>query len=214
MDANQFLMGSGGRSAKFDELGDAVGGVILAEPEIRQQTDYDTGDPLFFNDGKPRLMMVVTVQTELEEDSEDDGVRKIYVKGTESTRDLRRAVKAAGASGLEVGGFLIQMWVGVGVAKPNKAGRLGKPPKLYEFQYQRPNALDRLESGTVVPAMPPAQPPAQPPASRVARAVAVPAGHQAGLREAQDRAARPSMMDQIRAGRVAAAGVHEEEIPF
>ena len=42
-DANTFLMGAGGRSAKFEQHKDEIDGIVVSS-ELRQQTKYGTGE--------------------------------------------------------------------------------------------------------------------------------------------------------------------------
>jgi hypothetical protein len=113
-DPNSFLMGSGAKSATFTHPGQEIGGRIISEPELRQQTEYvkggGAGKPLFWDNGDPRMQLVVKVQTNLRDDSEDDGVRAFYVKGgfkrDTTQKAVADAVRAAGAKGLQVGGEL------------------------------------------------------------------------------------------------------------
>ncbi|MEV0608094.1 hypothetical protein AB0I61_17185 [Polymorphospora rubra] len=132
--AQDFLMGTGSKTAKFPTVGTSVTGQIVREPEVGQQTEFGTGKPLTWDDGRPRLQLIVQVQTTAREDAEDDGVRSIYVKGKSLTNAVRDAVRKSGAPGLEVGGTLTVTYIGDG-----KADR-GMPPKLYTATYTRPTA--------------------------------------------------------------------------
>ncbi|QFP94851.1 hypothetical protein SEA_MARSHAWN_65 [Mycobacterium phage Marshawn] len=133
-DSYGFLGGGGPASAKFKNHGDIVGGAIAAEPEERQQTDLDTNEPLVWKDGSPRKQLVVTVQTDLSDPDveDDDGLRRLFVKG-EMRKAVQKAVIAAGAKGLDVGGELYVTYVGDG----EKKGHL-TPPKLYRAEYRKP----------------------------------------------------------------------------
>ncbi|UVD40925.1 hypothetical protein [Mycobacterium phage Kashi_VT1] len=133
-DSYDFLGGGGVPSGKFGSPGDTVGGVIAVEPEQRQQTDYKTGDLLTWKDGSPRMQLVVTVQTDLRdpEIEDDDGKRRLFVKG-EMRKAVQKAVIAAGARGLDVGGELHVTYTGDG----DKKGNLD-PPKLYSATYKKP----------------------------------------------------------------------------
>ncbi len=135
-DSYGFLGGGGPASAKFKSHGDTVGGVIAVEPEQRQQTDMKTNEPLTWKDGSPRLQLVVTVQTDLidPEVEDDDGMRRLFVKG-EMRKAVQKAVIAAGAKGLDVGGELHVTYVGDG----EKQGNLSAP-KLYSATYKKPAA--------------------------------------------------------------------------
>ncbi|AEK09876.1 hypothetical protein FGG30_gp066 [Mycobacterium phage Pixie] len=133
-DSYGFLGGGGPASAKFKSHGDVVGGVIAVEPEQRQQTDLNTNEPLTWKDGSPRMQLVVTVQTDLNdpEIEDDDGMRRLFVKG-EMRKAVQKAVIAAGAKGLDVGGELFVTYVGDGEKKGNLT-----PPKLYSATYKKP----------------------------------------------------------------------------
>lgn len=137
-DANNFLMGSGARSFKFEHLNDRVWGTVMSS-ELRQQTDFDTGQLLFWDDGKPRMQVVVTLLTELQEDDEDDQLRAIYVKG-EMQKAVRAALVKAGARGLEDGGKLLVQYTGDG--EPKRRGMSGA--KLYYAKYEPPVQMTEL----------------------------------------------------------------------
>ena len=131
-EVNDFLMGTGGRSASFKELNTRVWGEIV-HSELRQQSKLGTGELLFWEDGKPRMQLVVTLQTSDQEDEEDDGVRKVYAKGN-MLAAIRKAVVAAGARGIRPGGKLVIQYTGDGEVKQ----RGFNAPKLYFAKYQPP----------------------------------------------------------------------------
>lgn len=136
-EANDFLMAGGIPSAKFPTVGTTVGGTIVRQPELRQQTDITTGKPKFWDDGSPRQQIVVQLATAERDPSiaDDDGERAIYVKGN-LTKAVREAVRKAGAKGLEVGGHLSVTYVADG--QSDKVGFT--PPKLYSAAYTPPTA--------------------------------------------------------------------------
>lgn len=157
MNADEFLMSGGVKSASFLEIGKTVTGTITREPEVRQQTDFDTGKPLTWDDGTPRMQLMVVLQTTERDPAnpEDDGQRAVYVKG-QMKSVVRDAVRQAGAPGLKVGGTLTVTYVANGV--PKRAG--GKPPKQYSASYTAPAATaanDFLNGGEPQQAVP-AQP--------------------------------------------------------
>jgi hypothetical protein len=154
-DPNNFLMGGGGRSAKFDNAGDTITGTITAEPEMRQQTDIKSGQPKFWDNGDPQMQLVVRLQTDLREDADDDGIRAIYVKGGFKAPTMQKAiadaVRASGAKGLAVGGTLTVTYTGNGPA----SGVGMNPPKYYTAQYQAPVVgAAFLQEPTAPPAAP------------------------------------------------------------
>jgi hypothetical protein len=136
IDPNTFLMGGGVPSAKFDGIGVTVTGVI-DDITASQQTDFTTGEPKTWPNGDPMMQVVVTLATDQRDPdiSDDDGLRKVYVKGKSLTNAVRDAVRRAGAKGLEVGGTLTVTYTGDGVSE-----RRGiNPPKLYAAEYAKPN---------------------------------------------------------------------------
>jgi hypothetical protein len=134
---NSILMGAGGRSASFREHGDRVWGTVVGEVQHKQQIDFDTEQPKTWDDGNPQMQLVITLQTDLQEDSEDDGLRKVYVKIPSQLQSaMRKAILKAGATGiLEGGKFLVQY---ISDAEPAKRGRHGA--KQYFCKYEPPAA--------------------------------------------------------------------------
>lgn len=157
--ADEFLMSGGAASAKFPTVGTTVTGTISAEPEVRQQTDIQTGTPKTWPDGKPRMQLVVTLATAERDPAnpDDDGERSVYIKGN-MQKAVRDAVRKAGASGLKVGGVLSVTYSGDGQSK----GAGFNPPKLFTATYTPPantEASDFLNGpAESEPAPAPAQP--------------------------------------------------------
>lgn len=133
MDANDLLMGGGVKSAAFKSPGTVVGGPILREPRVTQQTDFDTQKPKFYDDGNPMMQIVVQVQTDQRDDTDDDGVRAFYIKG-QLRQAVADAVRAVKAKGLEIGGILL---VKYDHDEPNSRGR-GNDKKVYAAKYTAP----------------------------------------------------------------------------
>ncbi|GII84577.1 hypothetical protein Ssi03_25670 [Sphaerisporangium siamense] len=191
VDPNAFLMGGGIPSAKFETIGTTVSGPITEQPKVDQQTDIDTGKPLFWDDGRPRQQLVVTVQTDLRDPAieDDDGLRRFYIK-FKMQDAVREAVRKARSKGLEIGGVLSITYVADDEAKT----RGKNPAKLYSAVYTPPSAAqanDFLNGGQPAPAAPQAPqqyaPPAAPPAPQAAPApapAAAPAGVDAGALQA------------------------------
>lgn len=181
MNANDLLMGGGIKSAAFpdQQYNTTVGGAIVREPQVRQQTDFDSGKPKFYDDGQPVMQIVVHVQTTLRDpaDASDDGVRALYLRG-QMQQAVRDAVRAVGAKGLQPGGELHVTYVR---DEPNSRGR-GKPKKVYEARYVAPvgQANEALMGQDVhgTPAPQPAwsTPAAQPQTATAIQALPVPGG--------------------------------------
>src|SRR4051794_12252337 len=105
-DASNFLFG-GGPSLKFHTKGTEHTVTVTGPAEETQQTDFDTGELLYWPDGNPRKQLVVPVETaELDAEIEDDdGARRWFVKG-QAGRALAKALKAVNRRDLEEGGVL------------------------------------------------------------------------------------------------------------
>ena len=128
--ANKFLMGGGAKSATFKSSGDSVSGVI-ASMEERQQTDFDSGELLEWKDGKPRMHLVVTLLTDESVDEDDDGMRRLYVKGN-LQRAIREAVLKSGSRTIKDGACLTVQYIGDDV--PTRKGMSGA--KKYSAVYE------------------------------------------------------------------------------
>lgn len=128
-DANKALTGTGGRTVKWDAVGNAVKGVVV-DADLMQQRDYKTGEPATWPDGNPKMQVVITLQTDSHEDEDDDGIRKVYAKG-QMQSELRRAV---GRVGLEIGGKLAVKYIGDG----DPPARGMNAPKLFKVWYEAP----------------------------------------------------------------------------
>ncbi len=132
--AYDILMGAGGKSAKFEAIGDSVVGYIVSI-ETRQRTDIKTGEPLTWPDGNPKMQAVITLETELHEDDEDDGMRSVYMPiPSQMQSALAAAVRKAGERAPADGGKLAVTW-----EREEKAKTRGyNPQKIYAVQYRAP----------------------------------------------------------------------------
>ena len=155
-----FLAGGGGKSAKFGEIGDSIKGTIVSGEE-RQQVDMDTDKPAFWDDGKPKMQLVITLATDQRDpdDPDDNGHRNLYLKGSKKpesmsgTAALILAIKAAGVANIDVGGTLAVQYVSDGIA--SKRGF--NAPKQYRMAYKAPalnvgNLLDDPAPAAPAPA--------------------------------------------------------------
>ncbi len=102
-DPNDLLSGKSVPSISFKDakVGDSFTGVIT-ELETAQVRNYETGDPEFWEDGNPKLQIVVTLATEYGDGAEDDGERKVYLFG-QKLQAAKAAMKEAGVTKLEKG---------------------------------------------------------------------------------------------------------------
>lgn len=145
-DANDFLFGGGAKAFAFEQLGDKVTGEIKAMKK-QQQTDMQSGEPSFWNNGEPKMMLRIELQTDLQDTEEDEGMRSVYLRGgnftaakgsgTSSLLAVKDAVRRSGsANGIELGGILTMEYTGMGQA----ANKGFTPPKLYTASYRAPTA--------------------------------------------------------------------------
>lgn len=142
-EANDFLNSTGGRSAFPDGtgIGSRVTGRIITAKK-QQQTDIN-GNLKFFENGDPMMLVVIDLQTDERLDDEDDGARRLYVKGGKYTpaegegqslqNAVRDALKKAGATGLAIGAELTVVKSGIGVKKAGQSA-----PWLYKAKYVAP----------------------------------------------------------------------------
>lgn len=142
-EVGNFLFAGGAKAFQFNEFGDTVSGEVTAA-EIRQQTSIE-GELLTWPDGKPRQQLVITLQTKLHENDDDDGLRTVYAKGGRfdvasgegsSMRDaIAEAVRLLGARSIDVGDELAVSFTGLGVAKRGYSA-----PKLYTAGFRKAKA--------------------------------------------------------------------------
>lgn len=133
-DVNEFLMSGGVTSAKFEQIGDTLKGVIEAA-EVRAQTDIKTGEVKTYRDGNVMKQLVLTIQSDQYDDDEDDGMRRVFVKG-QMAQMLREAVRNAGVKGIANGGKVGVKFVSE--LAPDTRGF--SPTKQYQVYYVPPAA--------------------------------------------------------------------------
>lgn len=121
------FMGGGFRTFPFDAVGDRVSGVILERPVKEQQRDMQTNELAVWENGQPKWMYRIQIQTELRDtnDQFDDGVRTLYLSWKRLDA-VRAAVRAAGCKNIEVGGMLALQFLEFG--PQTKKGF--NPPKI------------------------------------------------------------------------------------
>jgi hypothetical protein len=122
-------------SAKFGSKGARVAGRVLRTAEV-QQRDFDTNEPLFWDDGNKRMQLVVTVDTgDIDPTVEDDdGERAIYVKG-QMLQAVKKALRRARTKEILPGGWFAVTWVD---EEPLPKGKRGYPKKIYDAEYEPP----------------------------------------------------------------------------
>ena len=137
-DSAGFFNGGSAKYQSFKQIGASVTGTITEEPVLRQQTDFASGALLCWPDGNPKQVLVVVLQTTEQDGPNDDGRRSIWAANPGGLRTaLGKAVHAAGAKQLDVGGTLTITYVKDG-DRPANTGY--NPPKVYEAVYVPPAA--------------------------------------------------------------------------
>ena len=132
---------SGAPALKFTDIGDTHKGTVVAK-EARQQTDFATGQALFWDDGKPRMEVVFTLLLE-------DGTEgRLFARG-QILNAIREAIKEAKATTVDIGGTLAVQHTGT---EPS-ATKGFSPKKLYAAAYRPPavKAADDLIAPAAAP---------------------------------------------------------------
>jgi hypothetical protein len=137
-------LGGGAKAWSAENMGDKIVGKITLV-ERRQQRALDGGKPETWDDGSPRMLTYIELQTDEHVDDDDDGIRSLYAKGgrnheaaqgsgTSMEVAIAEAVKAAGCNSIDEGATLAVQHTGV--AKVTVRGH--NPAKLYKAQYKAP----------------------------------------------------------------------------
>lgn len=127
MDIDDLFAGGGAPVAKFPTIGTTHVGTIT-HLEARQQRDFDKNEPLTWDDGSPRMELVITI------DNAGESMR-LFVKGAMLSA-LRDEIRRVGVKKPEVGGKIAVKYSHDG---ENKNPKLN-PPKMYQVAYEPPTA--------------------------------------------------------------------------
>lgn len=139
-----------GNSAKAyfganSQPGDSVTGVI-EKIETTQVNDFQTKQPAFWNDGRPKEQIHVIIQTQLRDPSveDDDGRRSLWVKGWGiQLKAFRDACRQAGVKIPKPGDTITERFVGLG-----QRGDAPQPPKVFEFHIEPASSVNSLVNGS------------------------------------------------------------------
>lgn len=129
IDITTELLGASGSTLKFETEGDIVN-LRITGYEKRQETDYDSGDPVFWKSGDPKYQYVFAGISNGEES-------RLFVKGY-MVDALKEALRKAGVQqgqSLE-GGTLTVKWSETD--EPRKPGMQGA--RKYVAKYEPPAA--------------------------------------------------------------------------
>lgn len=152
---NAWDLGGGGDSFPFDKIGDEIEGYVQEMIE-RQGSDMETGEPAWWDkeQTRPKMITVLTLQTNLREIPNDDGRRSVTLSGSKKPESRSRMAAALGAVKAATGGSQMQFnaWFKMRFVEegaPVKRGYNG--PKYYEAWY-RPPVMDLDGNDQTAPA--------------------------------------------------------------
>lgn len=139
-DSRSRIMGASTPGYSFLQVGQSVTGQIITEPKDVQQRNFHDGSPAFWPSGDPKMQTVFQIQTSLrnyegisqpDRSKPDDGVRSLFIKGKHMERAVKDAILAAGASWLDIGG-----WIQVTYTGDDMSSKAASKPKFFAVKYQ------------------------------------------------------------------------------
>lgn len=147
MSAEQMLNQIDSQSGKSAFTKDSMPGTrvtgIIENVTANQVRDFQTKQPAFWNDGSPRLQVLVTIDTGIIDPNveDDDGRRTVYIKGWGvQRRAWLQALHNAGlkkAGEVKPGDRFTATFTGYG-----PQGNLPQPPKLFEYVIEHQSPAD------------------------------------------------------------------------
>lgn len=149
---DQALAGGGAPSffTKDTPVGASVTGTIVAA-ELRQVTDYTTQKPKTWDDGRPQMQVVVTLDTTERDPAnpDDNGQRRVFIKTWGVWRDaLNAAIKTAGGS--KASDVLTPGARFTATFTETRPSSKGSPMKVYAYQIV-PAAQAGLDAAVAAP---------------------------------------------------------------
>jgi hypothetical protein len=152
--------GGGAKPMNWPTVGTTIAGTVVGIREI-QATNYKTKQPECWPDGSPKMVPILTVQTELQDDADDDGRRDVYLRGNMFTvfREVLKKVFPKKPSDDDIKGasFKMQFFK----TAPSSGG--GEPRKLFRclLEPKPPEPETSADFGWDEPTPEAKQPPAQ-----------------------------------------------------
>lgn len=114
---------------KDSKIGDSITGMVV-EVQTRQHRDPQTNKSGVWENGDPMIQVVVSIQTELHDGADDDGVRSVFIKWWGKQRAaFLEALKDAGQDNLSVG----QEFTATLTGTEKNANKALSDTKLYEY---------------------------------------------------------------------------------
>jgi hypothetical protein len=127
--ASDLYEGGGHKSVKFNNVGDSVEGELV-QLQKRHGKKFGTDNLEYWDNGDPKLTPVLTLQTSLEEDADDDGVRDVWCRSglfTALGQGLREAYSPAPTDSELIGAHVKVAFTGTAKSK------FGTDRKLYHI---------------------------------------------------------------------------------
>ena len=149
---DQALAGGGAPTffTKDSPVGATVTGTVVAA-ELRQVTDYATQKPKTWDDGRPQMQVIVTLNTNERDPAnpDDDGQRRVFIKTWGVWRDaLNAAIKAAG--GTKASDVLTPGAQFTATFTETRPSSMGSPMKVYAYKIE-PAAQAGLDAAVTPP---------------------------------------------------------------
>lgn len=145
-----FQSGAPGFFTRETPIGSSISGPIVSATSI-QSTDYATKKPETWDDGRPKMLLAVTVASSMRTTPDDNGHRTIYIKTWgEQSKAVKLAFQnaygptALASQALATGNIFSAAYTG------EMQGDFGSPTKLYSYQIQPANT--GLDQGFAQPA--------------------------------------------------------------
>ena len=145
---DEIYEGGGAKSIKWTDIGQTVEGTITAL-RSKQLTEFNTEIPEVWPSGEPKMTPIITIQTTLSDDSDDDGKRDIYLRAhryTAFAEALREAYKVKPSDQAMVGATLKIRF------DSTSATNKGSPRKLFRVRITPKSAVDDAWDNTENPA--------------------------------------------------------------
>ena len=140
---DDLLSGSGAKSFfNADSQPGATVTGVLDLIETSQMRDFQTKQPAYWNDGKPKMQIHIVIQTNLHDPAieDDDGRRSIFIKGYGiQLKAFREACRQAGVKAPKAGDTITATFTGLG-----ERGNAPQPPKVYAYQITPSNSVAQL----------------------------------------------------------------------
>ena len=180
---------------KDSKQGDTVSGVV-EKIEVTQMRDFQTQQPAYWNDGKPKEQIHIIIQTSLRDPAvdDDDGRRSLWVKGWGlQLKALREACRQAGVKSPRVGDTVAERFTGY-----RQEGNAPQPSKVYEFRVTAKDQASDLISGAAAnPAAMPAPAVRQTPQAQPVQAVPPAAPTPQQVQQVRQLAAAGNSMQRV-----------------